>query len=126
MLPSRHRNARKNYNIKIGNRSFENVSQFKYLGRTLTNQNFLQEEIKKRLNSSNACYHLVQNLLSSRLLSKHVKVRIYEYKAIILAVVLYGCDIWSLTLREEHGPRVFLNRKLGRILEPKRAEVMGG
>jgi hypothetical protein len=71
------------------------VSQFKYLGTTVTNQNLIQEEIKRRLNSSNACY-----LLSFRLLSRNVKVRIY--KTIILPVVLYGCETWSLTVREEH------------------------
>jgi hypothetical protein len=51
---------------------------FKYLGTTVTNQNLIQEKIKRRLNSGNACYHWVQNLLSSRLLSKNVKVRIYK------------------------------------------------
>jgi hypothetical protein len=61
-------NAGQNQEIKIGNRSFENVSQFRYLGTTVTNQNLIQEEIKKRLNSGNAFYHSVQNLLSSRLL----------------------------------------------------------
>jgi hypothetical protein len=50
------------------------------------------------------CYYAVQNLLSSRLLSKSIKIRIY--KTIILPVVLYGCEIWSLTLREEHRLRV--------------------
>jgi hypothetical protein len=83
-----------------GNRSFENVSQFKYLGMTVTNQNLFQEEIKRRLNSGSACYHSVQNLLSSHLLSKNVKVRIY--KTIILPVVLDGCETWSLTVREKH------------------------
>jgi hypothetical protein len=88
MLVSQDQNAGQNREIKIGNRSFENVSQFKYLGMTVTNQNLIQKEIKRRLNSGNACYHLVQNLLSSHLLSKNVKVRIY--KTIILPVVLYG------------------------------------
>jgi hypothetical protein len=49
--------VRQTREIKIGNRSFENVSQFKYLGTTVTNQNLIQEEIKRKLNSSNACYH---------------------------------------------------------------------
>jgi hypothetical protein len=68
MLLSRHQNVGQNRDIKIANRSFRNVSQFKYLGTTVTNQNLIQEEIKRRLNSSNACYQSVQNLLSSRLL----------------------------------------------------------
>jgi hypothetical protein len=76
MLLSRHQNAGQNYNIKIGDRSFGNVTQFKYLGMTVANQNLIQEEIKKRLNSGNACYHSVQNILSCRLLSKNVKLRI--------------------------------------------------
>jgi hypothetical protein len=100
MLLSRHQNVSWNQNIKIANRSFENVSQFKYLRATVTNQNLIHEEIKRRLNSGNACYHSVQNLLSSRLLSKNLKIRIY--KKIILLVVLYECEIWSLILREEH------------------------
>jgi sorting nexin-29 len=78
MLVSRDQNAGKNRDIKIRNRSFENVSQFKFLGTTVTNQNLIQKEIKRKLNSGNACYHSVQNLLSSRLLSKNVKVRIYK------------------------------------------------
>jgi hypothetical protein len=80
-------------------------------------------EIKRRLNSGNACYHSVQSLLSSRLLSKNSKIRIY--KTIILPVVLYGCETWSLTLREEHRLRVFENRVLRGIFGPKRDEVMG-
>jgi hypothetical protein len=81
--------------MKIANRLFENVSQFRYLGTTVTNQNLIQEEIKRRLNSGNACYHSVQNFLSSRLLSKNLKIRIY--KTIILPVVPYGCETWPLT-----------------------------
>jgi hypothetical protein len=76
MLVSWDKNAGQNWDIKIGNRSFENVSQFKYLGTTVTDQNLIQEEIKRRVNSGKACYHSVQKLLSSRLLSKNVKVRI--------------------------------------------------
>jgi hypothetical protein len=118
---SRDQNAGQNRKIKIGIRSFENVSQFKYLGTTVTNQNFIQEEIKRRLNSANAYYHSVQNLLSSCMLSKNVKVRIN--KTIILPVVLYGCETWSLTVGEEHKLRVIENRVLRRIFGPKRDRV---
>jgi hypothetical protein len=90
MLLSHHQNAGQNIDIKTANRSFENVEQFKYLGRTVTNQNFIQEKIKRRLNLGTACYHSVQNLLSSRLLSKNVKIRIY--KTIILPFILYRCE----------------------------------
>jgi hypothetical protein len=83
----------------------------------------MQEEIKSRLNSGNACYHSVQSLLSSRLLSRNIKVKIY--KTIILPVVMYGCETWSLTLREERRLRVFENRVLRRIFGPKRDEVRG-
>jgi hypothetical protein len=72
----RHQNTGQNHDIKIGNRCFENVADFKYLGTTVADQNLIQEGIKRRLNSGNACYHLVQNLLSSRLLSKSTKIRI--------------------------------------------------
>jgi hypothetical protein len=64
------------YSIKIANRSFEDVAKFKYLRTTLTDKYCMHEEIKSRLNSGNACYHLVQSLLSSRLLSRNLKVKI--------------------------------------------------
>jgi hypothetical protein len=99
------------------------VAGFRYLGTTITDQNLIQEKIKRR-NSGNACYHSVQNLLSSRLLSKNIKIRIY--KTTILPVVLYGCETWSLTLREEQRLRVFENRLLRRIFGSKRDEVKGG
>jgi len=85
--------------MKTDNRSFEKrVEEFRYLGATLTNQNPIQEEIKSRLKSGNACYHAVQNHLSTGLLSKHLKIKIY--RTVILPVMLYGCEFWSLTLRE--------------------------
>jgi hypothetical protein len=62
MSLSRHQNAGQNCDIKIANRSFEIASQFKYLETTVTNQNLIQEEIKRSLNSGNACYHSVQNI----------------------------------------------------------------
>jgi hypothetical protein len=123
MLVSKCQKAGQRQSIKIGNRSFESVAKFKYLGTTLTDQNCIYDEIKSRLNSGNACYHSVQSILSSRLLSSNVKVKIY--KTIILPVVLYGCETWSLTLREESRLRVFENRILRRMFGPKRDEVTG-
>ena len=98
-------------------------SSFKYLGTMLTNQNSIQEEIKSRLKLGNACNYSVQNLLSSSLLSKNLKIKIY--KTIILPIVLYGCETLSLTLREERRLRVFENRMLRRVFGPKRDEVTG-
>jgi hypothetical protein len=90
---------------------------------TVTNQNLIQEEVKRRLNLGNACYHSVQNLLSARLLSKNLKIRIY--KTIILPLVQYVCETWSLTSREKHRLRVFANKVQRRIFGPKRDEVIG-
>jgi hypothetical protein len=68
IITSRRPNSGQNQNIRIANESFENVAEFKYLGTTLTNQNDIHDEIKSRLNSGNACYYSVQNLLSPRLI----------------------------------------------------------
>jgi len=124
MVMSRDQNAGRTHSVKTDNNSFERVDEFKYLGTTLTNQNSIQEEIKRRLKSGNACYHSVQNLLSSSLLSKNLKIKIY--RTIILPVVLYGCETWSLTLREERRLRVFENRVLRRTFGPKRDEAPEG
>jgi hypothetical protein len=98
------------------------MEEFKYLGTTLTNQNSIQEEVKSRLKSGNASYYSVQNLLSSRLLSENLKITIYRT---IILPVLFRCETWSLTLKEERRLRVFENRMLGRIFGPKRDEVTG-
>jgi hypothetical protein len=100
------------------------VTKIKYFGASLTDQNCIHEEIKSRLNSRNVCFHAVQNLLSSRLLSGNAKIKLY--KTIILPVILYGCETWSLTLREEHRLMVFENRVLRRIFGPTKDEVTGG
>jgi len=109
--------------MKTDNSSFERVEEFKYLGSNLTNQNSIQEEFKNILKSRNVCHHSVQNLLSSSLLSKNLKIKIY--KTIILPVVLYGCETWLLTLRVERRLRVFENRVLRRIFGAKGDEVTG-
>jgi hypothetical protein len=120
---SRSQKIGQKYSIKIANSSFEDAAKFKYMGTTLTYQNCMHEEINSGLNSGNACCYSVQSFLSSRLLSGNVKVKIY--KTIIIPVVLYGCETWSQTLREEHRLRVFENRVLRGIFGPKRDEVTG-
>jgi hypothetical protein len=119
MVISRDQNAGRSHSVKIDSSFFGGVEQFRYLGTTLTNQSSIQEEINNsKLMSENACYHSVQNLLSSTLLSKNVKIKIYST---IILPVLFGCETWSLTLREEHRLRVFENRVLRRIFGPTRA-----
>jgi len=109
--------------MKIDNISFERVEEYKFMGKILTKQNSIQDEIKSRLKSGNACYHSVQNLLSSSLLFKNLKTKVY--RTTILPVVLCGCETWSLTLREERRLRVFEATVYTRIFGPKRDEVIG-
>ena len=97
MFISLDQNAGQSHSIKVDNSSFEKVEEFRYLG-TALNHNAVQEEIKSRLKSGNACCHSVQNILCSGLLYKNLKIRIF--RNIILPVVLCGCGTWSLTLRD--------------------------
>jgi len=99
------------------------MTYFKYFGTILTNQISIREEIKMRFKSGNTCYHSVQNILSSSLLSKNIKSKVR--RKIILPFVLYECETWSLTLREERRLRVFENRVLRRIFGRRRDEVTG-
>ena len=99
------------------------MEEFRYLGKNLTNQSSIHKEIKSTLKSRNGCYHSVQNFLSSSLLSKNLKIKLY--RTVILPVVLYGFESWSLTLTEAHRLRVFENRVLRCIFGPKRNEVTG-
>jgi len=123
MAMSRDKDAGQNHSVMIDNSTFERVEVFKYLGTTLTFQNSIREEIKSRVRSGNSCNILVQNLVSSRLLSRKLKIKLY--RTIILPVVLYGCEAWSLTLREESKLRVFENMVLRRIFGPRRDDVKG-
>ena len=86
MVMSRNQNAGRIDSVRNDNSTFERVEEYKYLGTTLTNQNSIAEDIKSRSRSGNACYHSVKNLLSSRLLSKNLKIK--KYRTIILPVVL--------------------------------------
>ena len=101
MITFRQQNIAQNQNIVIENSSFEIVEKFKYLAVTVTNTNDIREEIKRRINMGNACDYSLEKILSSRLLSKKLKVN--TYKTIILPVVVYGCETWSLTLERSIG-----------------------
>jgi len=121
MVMSRDQNAGPCHNIKSDSSSFERVKELKYLGTNFTGQNSFQEEIKSRLKSGNASFHSVQNRFSSSLLSKNIKIKIY--RTIILPVVLYGCETWSLALRKERRMQVLENRVQRRIFGSKRNEA---
>ena len=99
------------------------MEKFKYLRITVTNTNDIHEEINRKINMGNACYYSLEKILSSHLHSKKYKVN--TYKTIILPVVLYGCETWSLMLREEHRLRVFENIILRKIYGAKRDEFTG-
>jgi hypothetical protein len=114
---SRNQDAGWSHSIKADNLNLWKSGKSN-LGTTLTNQNSVQEEIKSRLMLRNVCYGLVRNILSSNLLSNNIKIKIY--RTIIMPVGLYGCETWSLTLREEHRLRMFQDRVLRRLCEPKR------
>jgi hypothetical protein len=90
MLMTHYQKAEQKQSKTIANRSFEDLEKFRYLGTTLTDQNCLNGEIKSRLNSGNACYHSVQSLLSSRLLSRNVKVKIQNHNS--------ASFVWALNL----------------------------
>jgi hypothetical protein len=90
MVMSRDQTAGRSNSMKTENSFLERVEEFKYLGTTLTNQNSIQEEIKRRLKSGNVCYHSVQNLWSSCFLSKHLEMK---NRAIILSVICLGVKL---------------------------------
>lgn len=93
------------------------------MGKTLTNQNFTNEEIKSSSNSRNISYHLVRQLLSIHLLSKNININPINYTTIILNIVLYGDKTLSLILKEEHWQRVFENRILKNTVGLQHEEI---
>jgi hypothetical protein len=121
MVMSRNQNAEQNHNIKRDTESFERVEEFKCVVTNIRNRNSIHEGIKSRLKLGNACYHSVQNLLSSRLLSINTRIRVY--RTVVLPVVLYVRESWSVTLRKEQRLRVFENRVLRRIFGAKGNEA---
>jgi hypothetical protein len=123
IVMSRDQNAERIHSVRTDNSTFERVEEFKYLGTALTNQNSTAEEMKSRLRSGGACCHSVQNLLFSRLLFKNLKIKMY--RNIILPVVLYRCETWLLTIREERKLRVFENMVLRRMFGPRMDEITG-
>ena len=123
MITSRNTEDEGNRHITIKNEIIEKVNKFKYLGAYVTSKNEVTEEIKSRLASGNACFYSVQKLLTSRLISRKLKLKIY--RTVILPVILYGCESWSTTLADEHKLRVFENKVLRKIYGPKRDEMTG-
>jgi hypothetical protein len=101
----------------------QTVEQFKYLGTARMDQNSIQEEIESRLKSENARYHSVHNIVSSIILSKNIKIKLY--RPILLTVFWYGCETWSFILRKERRLRLFESRVLRRTFVPKSDEVTG-
>jgi hypothetical protein len=121
MFMSHHQTAGQ-YNIKVVNKSLKNGTNLKYLGMMVLNQNRIHEEIKSRLNLGNAYYQTVQNLLSSHLVSKNIQM----HKTKTLPVLLYECEIWSLTLKKKHRLRVSANRVLRKMFVPETNDLTGG
>ena len=121
MITSSHQNVIQNQNIVIGNLSFEKIKKFKFLGATVTNTNDIREQIKRRINMVNVCYYSLNFIVPPAF----QELKVITYKTIILPVVLYGCETWSLTLREEHRLRMFENKVLRKIFGAKRDEITG-
>jgi len=120
MITSRDIGNEENENIRIRDEVIEKVNKFTYLGAYVTSKNEVTEEIKSRLVSGNACFYSVQKLLTSRLISRKLKLKIYR-----TAILPDGCESWSTTLADEHKLRVFESKVLRKIYGPKRDEMTG-
>ena len=110
------------HKIMISNITFEMMEQFKYFGTTLTNQIPFMKKLSADWNQGMLVIILCRIFVFQFAIQKH---KIKTYRTVILPVVSYGYETWSLTLREKRRISVFENRLLRRIFEPKRQEVTG-
>jgi hypothetical protein len=101
----------------MANKSYDNVAKFESLGTTQQIKNCSHEGSRGRLNKGNACYHSVRNLLPSLFLSKNKTIN--THRDVLLPVVLYGCETWYLTTKEEYRLRVFQSMGLRTIFRPE-------
>jgi hypothetical protein len=110
MIMSRHPNSGQNHNVRIANELFEDVAGFKYLGSTLTHQTDIHDEVKSRLNPGNTCYYPVQNLLSSRRISRQLNIKYSRICKVTEVAIAYtyieggsgGPDKQNLSLKEKY------------------------
>ena len=119
-----HRGLMANERIRITSSLCEKVKTFKYLGSLLINKNYIHKEIKCRLQEGNIYCYSIQTLLSSRLLSKNLRIKIF--KTIKLPVLLYECEAWSPTLREERRQGYLKTGSRDEYLDPRGMRMMSG
>lgn len=115
MLNTRNIRREQN-NIQIDNHTIEEVSEFKYLGSTITNNNETSEEIKTRIAAGNKSFYVLKNIFQSRNTSRNIKKRIY--KTIIKPVVTYGSETWILKMEDQENLCIFERKILRRIYGP--------
>jgi len=89
--------------------AIEKVNKFRYLGAYVTSKHEVTEEIKIGLESGNECFYSVQKLLTSRLISRKLKLKIY--RTVVLPLIIYGCKSWSTTSAEERKLRLFEKKR---------------
>lgn len=117
----RYKNTRiQRKDLHVGDKIYKGVAKFKYLGCTITDRNTREEEIEIRIQNALRCSAALHKVLVSKLLSRSTKIRIY--KTVIRPILMYGCEAWTLTLKEENrllvAERKILRKILGFVLRP--------
>jgi len=102
--------------LRIGNKEFEGVSEFKYLGNIIENNNRNDRCIKERIQTGNKAYYANLQMLKSKIISRRLKLQIY--KTLIRPVVTYGAETWTLTATEENALRRFESEVLRKMYGP--------